>query len=95
MNNKEVESETVQERAQADRLMSVAQAADYKLQSDKAAVRRINAEAELLEAQARDTRAQAEHRETVVAGMLIINQLQKMQIEKQMEDFKNSKVPVN
>lgn len=53
----------------------------------KAAVRKLNAEAELLEAQARDIRAQAAHREQATRSNELILSLQKLQIERDIANF--------
>lgn len=61
----------------------------------KAKTRKLAAEAELLEAQARDTRAQAEHHEVVVESMKVINTLQKLQVQKQIDEINGSATPAN
>lgn len=66
---------------------------DSKL--EEANIRKLNAEADLLEAQARDTRAQAEHRETVVESMKVVNSLQKLQVQAEINKLSNAAPAVN
>lgn len=58
----------------------------------EATVRECNAKAELLEAQARDIRAQAAHREQATRANEIILGLQKLQVERDIKNF-NAAVP--